>query len=207
MIHTVEPYSQGSRKLAELGLDVPSLIDVLLYGNAEQSTYTAFDSRGAGGTAGWSRRARRLSEIFTLKGWQRLDPDGQPTLVHPSGGHCLITATGNVFTGVPYETPSTKNPRGKTFRVAIDNNLTLFDEEDAALDVSKIRETWVLLAHLADDGKLRSEVSLPDSMTGSQISSWRTRILLPTIDPGSPDSLGTGDENEPPNYDFAVTRK
>ena len=207
MIHTVESYSHGGGKLAELDLDVPSLIDVLLYGNAEQSTYTAFDSRGASGTAGWSRRARRLSEIYTSKGWQRLDPDGQPTLVHPGGKHCLITATGNVFTGVPYGTPSTKNPRGKTFRVAIDNNLTLFDEEEAALDESKIRETWVLLAHLDGDGKLRSEVSLPDSMTGSRISSWHTRILLPAIDLGSSDSLSTGDENEPPSYDFAVSRK
>lgn len=207
MIHTVEPYSHGNRKLSDLGLDVASLTDVLLYGNAEQATYTNFDSRGAGGTAAWSRRARRLSEIYTPQGWQRIDPDGQPTLVHPDGKHCVITAAGNHFTGTSWGTPTTKNPRGKTFRDAVDNNLSLFAEDEVTPDLSDIRETWVLLSFRSGDGRIYAELSLPDNMVGNHISSWYTRILLPTIDPGTPDAFGSGNEDEPPNYDFAVTRK
>lgn len=197
--------AEGSRRLEGLGLDVPTIHDVLLYGQAERDTYTDFDARGAGEYARWSRQVRRLSEKYVPRGWTRINPDNQPTIVHPSNRHCVVVAGGNSLTGIRFGNPTTKNPRGRTFRDAVGGNAVLFDLEDIEPVLGGLKETWILLTFASPDGKLYSEVSLPNGMTGDYISGWQERILVPPFDPQG--GIHNAGEEEPPSYDFAISRK
>ncbi len=196
----------GLAMLEDLGLDVQTIHDALLYAYAERSTYTELDAPGVRGTAFWSRTGRRLAEIYTPKGWIRIQPYNQPTIVHPTKKHCLVVASGDVHTGsVTGKKPSTKNPRGKSFREAIDSNAVLMELQDVDETLEGITKTWVLLYLVTDDGKIYSEVSLPSNMTGDFISDWEPRILIPVLDL---QDVSTSDpESEKPDYDFKIERK
>lgn len=201
-------YSGGpaEHKLKQLGLDVQDIHEVLLYGAAEANTYTAYDAKGAGEHARWSRHVRRASELYVPRGWQRIDPDCQPTLVHPGNKWCLVVSSGNNATGVAYATPTTKNPKGRSIRRAVEGNaeLALYQPEEIEPALAGLRETWMLMTYVNIEDEIQTEVSLPKEMEGEYISDWTHRILLPTIDPT--DTPGSGEE-EPPSYDFTIARK
>jgi hypothetical protein len=211
VIYVAAPGNTGDRLLQSLGLDVPLIRDVLLYGHAEAATYTEFDAPGAGEYARWSRHVRRLSEILVPASWQRINFDNQPTLIHPSNKWCLIVASGSSGTGVLYTVPTTKNPKGRTIRDAVSDNVelatvSLFAPQELDPKLAGLRKTWMLLTHLNIHDQIQSEVSLPCEMGGEYITAWQERIILPTIDP-SDGSYGTGGEEEPPSYDFDIVRK
>lgn len=205
-LYEATPGSLGERKLAELGLDVPTVQAALLYADAERATYTDYDAPGAGEYARWSRHIRRLTEMLVPRGWQRVNIDNQPTLVNPSRQHCLVVTSGSGGTGKSYAVPTTKNPKGRTIRDAVRGNadLVLLRPQDADPVLAGLRETWLLLTYVNVEGHIQSEVSLPTAMDGEQVSEWEHRILLPTVDP-----FGFDDRNgeEPPDYDFRVVRK
>lgn len=206
MILEARLHDEGLERLSALGLDVPTIHDVLLYGQAERATYTNFDARGAGEYARWDRHVQRLSESYVARGWTRIDPDNQPTIVHPSNKHCVVVASGNAFTGGRFGTPTTKNPRGRSFQEAVGSNAVLMDLQDVEPVLEGLHETWVLLTFASSDGKLYSEVSLPSNMTGNYITAWKYRILIPQINPQGP--LAEHNEEEGlPSYDFKIARK
>ncbi|WP_200825685.1 hypothetical protein [Kibdelosporangium aridum] len=147
-----------------------------------------------------------MSERLIPRGWERINPDNQPTLVHPDRRHCVVVASGTGATGRHYAAPTTKNPKGRTIQAAVQSNaaLALLALHDVAPELASLRETWMLLTFVNIDGQIQSEVSLPNAMEGEQISSWRDRILIPTLDP----SVGPDHANEePPDYDFDIVRK
>jgi len=193
--------------LQALGLDVATIHEVLLYGNAEKATYTKNDAPGAGEYARWSRHVRRLTEVLVPRDWERINPDNQPTLVHPDRQRCLVVTSGSSATGIVYATPTTKNPKGRTIRDAVKGNaaLALLSPQDIEPALASLRETWMLLTHINIDGQIQAEVSLPSAMEGEQITAWEQRILIPTLNPSSgPEDRG---QEEPPDYDFSVVRK
>lgn len=208
--------SHAERRLGQLGLSIPAIHDMLLVGHAERATYTQYDARGAGEHARWSRHVRRASELLVPEGWRRIDPDGQPTLVHPSNKWSLVVASGSGATGVPYAIPTTKNPKGRSIRDAVQGNadlaeqgsadLALFGAEEVVPTLEGLRETWVLLTFKNMEDMIQAEVSLPDEMTGDYITSWQHRIFIPTLDPSFGPSKRGGEE-EPPSYDFGIVRK
>jgi hypothetical protein len=200
------PGSAGERRLQDLGLDVPMIHEVLLYGDAEQATYTDYDAPGAGEYARWSRHVRRATELLVPREWERINPDNQPTLVHPDRQRCLVITSGSSGTGVLYGKPSTKNPKGRSIRDAVQNNavLVLLRPEDLVPALAGLRETWMLLTHVNVHGHIQSEVSLPKEMEGEQVTGWEHRIVIPTIDPSKGPDRG---EEEPPDYDFGIVRK
>jgi hypothetical protein len=198
--------AQAEQKLKQLGLDVQNIREVLLFGDAEANTYTQYDAKGGGEFARWSRHVRRASELYVPRGWQRIDPDCQPTLVHPSNKWCLVVSSGTGATGVAYAKPTTRNPKGRSIRRAVEDNaeLALYQPQDIEPALEGLRETWMLMTYVNIEGEIQSEVSLPKEMDGEFISDWTDRILLPTIDPTTAPS---GREEEPPSYDFAIVRK
>jgi hypothetical protein len=198
----------AERKLKQLGLDVPMIHDVLLYGNAEAATYTNFDAPGAGEYARWSREVRRATELLVPDDWKRINPDNQPTLVHPSNNWCLVVTSGTGGTGVRYATPTTKNPKGRSIREAVMENaeLALLRPQDVDPALAGLRETWMLMTYVNIHDQIQSEVSLPSEMEGEQITAWDHRILIPAIDPSAGPEVQGGEE-EPPSYEFDIVRK
>jgi hypothetical protein len=198
----------AERKLKQLGLDVPLIHEVLLYANAEAATYTTFDPPGAGEYARWSREVRRMTELLVLDDWIRINPDNQPTIVHPSKKWCLVVTSGSSGVGVRYATPTTKNPKGRSIRDAVMENaeLALLGPQDVNPALAGLRETWTLLTYVNINDEIQAEISLPKEMPGDQITAWEHRILIPTIDPSSGPEVQGGEE-EPPSYDFDVVRK
>ena len=115
-------------------------------------------------------------------------------------------SSGNNATGVAYAMPTTKNPKGRSIRRAVEGNaeLALYQPQDIEPALAGLRETWMLMTYVNVEDEIQSEVSLPKEMEGEYISDWTDRILLPAIDPnGAP---GSGEE-EPPSYDFTIVRK
>ena len=200
--------TSAEHKLKQLGLDVPLIHEVLLYGHAEAATYTTFDPPGAGEYARWSREVRRMTELLVLDDWIRINPDNQPTIVHPSKKWCLVVTSGSSGTGVRYATPTTKNPKGRSIREAVMENaeLALLSPQDVDAALASLRETWMLMTYVDINDQIHSEVSLPREMPGDQITAWEHRILIPTIDPSSGPEVQGGEE-EPPSYDFDIVRK
>lgn len=198
----------AEHKLKQLGLDVPMIHEVLLYGHAEAATYTTFDPPGAGEYARWSREVRRITELLVLDDWIRINPDNQPTIVHPTKKWCLVVTSGSSGTGVRYATPTTKNPKGRSIREAVMENaeLALLSPQDVHAALASLRETWMLMTFVDINDRIYSEVSLPREMLGDQITAWEHRILIPTIDP-FPGPEVQGGEEEPPSYDFNIVRK
>jgi hypothetical protein len=198
----------AERKLKQLGLDVPLINQVLLYGHAEAATYTVFDPPGAGEYARWSRQCRKASELLVPEDWVRINPDNQPTLVHPSKKWCLVVTSGTSGTGANYATPTTKNPKGRSIREAVSENaeLALLRPQEIDPALAGLRETWMLLTFVDINDHIWSEVSLPSEMPGDQITAWEHRILIPTLDPSGGPGVQGGEE-EPPSYDFDIVRK
>jgi hypothetical protein len=198
--------ASAERRLKQLGLDVPGIHDALLFGAAEAATYTDFDPSGASEMARWSRHVRRVSEIWVPQGWQRIAPDGQPTIVHPGNKWSLVVSSGNGATGVAWARPTTNNPKGRTIREAVQGNaeLALYQPQDIEPVLEGLRETWMLLTYVNMNGEIQSEVSLPSEMPGVFITDWTHRILIPNI---NPDSFPGYRSEEPPSYDFAVVRR
>ncbi len=207
MLYNYANDPSARQRLAELGLTVEQVHDTLLYGAAEKATYTDLDAPGAGEYARWSRHVRRMSETLAQQGWERINPDHQPTIVHPSHEHALVITGGNSGTGLAYANPTNKNPKGRSIRNAVTGNKesVLFRPQDVQPVLGGLRQTWVLLTYIGDRGQLRAEVSLPGDMTGEQITKWIHRIILPEIDPTVGADMES--EEEPPSYDFKVVRK
>jgi hypothetical protein len=196
-------------RLRQLGLDVPSIHDMLMFGHAERATYTAYDARGAGEHARWSRHVRRASEIYTQQGWQRIDPDNQPTLVHQGNQWSLVVASGSSDTGRPFGNPTTKNPKGRSIRDAVQGNaeIALIKVQEVEPVLGGLRETWMLLTYVDIEDLIWFEVSLPDEMKGEFITNWKDRLLFPPFDPSAGMGASKDEREEPPSYDFTVTRK
>jgi hypothetical protein len=198
----------ADRKLNELGLDYATIREALLYGAAEKATYTEYDAPGTGEHARWSRHVRSLTQSYVPQGWKRINPDCQPTLVHPSRKWCLVVTSGDRGTGNANARPTTNNPKGRSIRNAVAENaeFALFTVQEIEPDLEGLRQTWLLMYYVNLDGEVQAEVSLPREMSGNYISDYVDRILLPNTNPSDGLPYGLGNE-EPPDYDFAIVRK
>src|SRR6266536_1919648 len=172
----------GRRRLQDLDLTWPEIENVLLYGHAERATYTEHDAPSVGEAARWSRNIQRMSGFLTARGWTRINPMNQPTLIHPSNGWSLIICSGDGATGTAYANPRNRNEKGRSIREAVvdANQTALFLPQDARPELAGLKLTWILLYNHRGD-KIYSEVSLPIEMEGDFITKWQTRILMPVI--------------------------
>jgi hypothetical protein len=194
-----------------LGITVEQIHEVLAYGEAERRTYTAFDAKSVPEAARWSRHVRRASEIFVPLGWERIDPMGQPTLVTPDKSRWLLVASGDPSTGWARYNPTTKNPKGRTIREAVEANAQgAIAVEDIDPAWAGAKETWVLLTAPGLD-TIRSEISFPEEMNGEFITKWTHRAIIPPFNKNQPPPLGRsqgrGPQENPPQYDVDVRRR
>ncbi len=154
-------------------------------GAAESRSFSQGAPKSAPNMTRWYRTVEVMHEQLMLLqlDWKRSDPQNLPYFAQPDLNLGLITSSGDVFTGVPWGTPSTKNPKGSAFAKRVDENGTedLFGQVLEGGGEIGVKFLWILLFH-ERDGMVHVELSRPRSMAGKQIDSWHDRVILPPFD-------------------------
>src|SRR5258708_9002046 len=88
-------------------------------GQAEWANCTLNDPPMFRGCVPWARRLRSVRESMIPEGWERLEDGGQSFVVNKSGTLAITAATGDRYTGLKDETPSTKPGKGPKPQLAI----------------------------------------------------------------------------------------
>jgi hypothetical protein len=171
--------------LTAMGLSLEILRNTTLAGETARDACTANDPLNAPGFDAWARAVRALREQLIGLGWTRMEEEGLPLIVSPSGSLAVAVATGDDGTGKSDQTPKTKYARGPATVVIVQRNRTQTefwesDAEEVAVP-SPTRQTWFLLRRRVDD-MVFSEFSLPAAVgTDGRVEEWVERIILPPI--------------------------
>jgi hypothetical protein len=180
----VEPPDVEAR-LCELALDLTVIGTALLRGQLGRDMCTAHHPACYPGTRAWAETNAALRDQHVPRGWTSSDRFNTPKTVSPSGEWEVTAITGDVATGDPRSTPSTRYNRGPAgVRDVIDN--LQWDLFESAEPRPKHHEapplTWMLLYYRKDD-TLMAELSLPTRVSeDGRIDYWVERILLPKVD-------------------------
>lgn len=180
-------------------------------GAAESRSFSQGAPKSAPNMTRWYRTVEVMHEQLMLlqRDWKRSDPQNLPYFSQPALNLGLITSSGDVFTGVPWNAPSTKNPKGSAFAKRVEENGTedIFGqviENGGEIDVKFL---WILLFN-ERDGMVHVELSRPRSMAGKHIDSWHDRIIFPPFDLAAgalsfEDEKGDDDEG----FGFTIARR
>ena len=171
-------------RLAEMGLTPQILERAVLRAEAEAATTTAFDPPVTEGSTRYFKTVRFLREELVPNGWDYDNPKNFCRVINPERTLAIATSSGDAVTGDPEYSPTTKNPKGYATAQAVGVNGQLaFDFVNTGEGVSETDDdeqlaTWFLLYHRTET-EIRVELSLPNEMTGANVSRWDERIILP----------------------------
>jgi hypothetical protein len=169
------------RRLEALGLDLPTLHEVVRRGAAAKLAATAFHPPSAGGFFQFAELVVAFREALCtpLRGWEPDDTANFCTVVSPDGTTAIAVAGGDAATGDPTREPSTEHPKGPLTTAAVEANQLVLPSVAALKKVSKGPTTWwLLVAVTASD--VVAELSLPEAVSDAGwITSWKTRLILP----------------------------
>lgn len=181
-----EPLDVDAR-LEKLGLSSEILHQAIKNGEMYRSDCTENDPLSLPGFIAWGRAVRSLREILAPHGWMRLNEQGMPLVINPSGTIAIGVTAGNINTGNPDMTPRTRNTKGPATEAAVRLNGQMcfsFYEETGPKTVrsrSGDRLTWLLLTSRHSD-KICCELSLPSEIgEDERVENWNERIILPPI--------------------------
>lgn len=209
-IHTPRTRDDLARLLSPMRLQAFVFERAVSVGAAESRTFSQGAPKAAPNMIRWYRTVEVLHEQLMLlqAGWKRSDPQNLPYFSQPDLHLGLITSSGDTFTGVPWGTPSTQNPKGSAFARHVDENGqgALIAQPTDDRDEIETRDLWILLYN-ERDGMVQLELSRPASMAGRQIDSWSERILFPAFDL----ALGTfrfeDDTDDDEGFGFTIARR
>jgi hypothetical protein len=195
--------------LSALGLNFEILRDAILAGETARDACTANDPSNAAGFDAWARTVRSLRERLIAWAWTRVDADGLPTIISPSGSIAIAVAAGDEGTGKAEASPKTKYPKGPATIAVVTRNRTQLEfwesNEEQVTVPNPTPQTWFLLRSRMDD-TVYAELSLPAAIgDDGRVEEWAERIVLAPISldprggilaPPSPDPSGLGDRGE-----------
>lgn len=172
------------RRLKALGLDVPTLHEIIRRGASAKLAATAFHPPAAAGYFQFAELVVGFREALCTpeKRWEPDDTSGFSTVVSPDGDVAIAIATGDAVTGDPTRDPSTQHPKGPLTTAAVEaNQLVLFPGMMSPPKATMKRVTWWLLV-LVTTSEVVAELSLPEAVSESGwITSWKTRLILPPL--------------------------
>lgn len=197
--------------LARFGLTVQVFHDAVEAGYLARISRTDNDAPNAAGTYQWNETLRMLREHLAVRGWERSNEGGFPTVIRPQRDVAFCVSSGDQNTGIAARTPSTKNHKGPCTAERVGSNAQLFlfpDMESTVQFDDNPIATWFLLFY-TDEREIRSELSLPIFMDSGQISDWRERIILPAIprDEGGDGITRPVKPDFGPDVDIEIRRK
>lgn len=211
----VHSEAEARFRLTELGLDSSTVTRALQRADAEAATVTRLAPPNFAGTMFYGRVVQFLREEYLVQGWTHTNPKNQCRTISPNGAWQIIASSGGEGTGEEAGNPSTRNPKGITMGEVVATNAvqTSFDLGPAfTLEQPPSEDnvlTWILLYRVTEDGIL-CEISLPNNMSGSFITDWQERIILPITARSSESSHWTTPLDEHASdvdtYDVPVSR-
>jgi hypothetical protein len=199
-------------RLKQFGLKESILRLAVEQGQAEWANCTLNHPPMFRGLVPWAYTLSSVRESMIPEGWDRLEDGGQSFIVNKSGNLAITAATGDRYTGVKAETPSTKSSKGPKTQLAIAQNAlswTLFgDIRTAEKQKADARITWILLFYRDDEAsEIRCELSLPARMNNEgQVDEWKERIILAAI-PFGDGGARIKVDSPTPNIDIDVKRR
>ncbi|WP_328866458.1 hypothetical protein [Streptomyces sp. NBC_00304] len=182
--------SRGRDRLAELGLSVETIEQVLRRAEAERNFCTPLDPVSLPGNIFWGRTVRFLREAYIPHGWRSVSPSNVSLLLSPAGDFAVTASSGSKGAGYAGLTPSTRYSKGSAVIRRVETNRQLmlpdYEVEPAPQEVGDGIPTWFLLyqhVNTLTGTRLYYELSLPND-TGSRgkIDSWHERIVFPYLD-------------------------
>ncbi|WP_330297654.1 hypothetical protein [Streptomyces sp. NBC_00503] len=182
--------SRGRDRLAELGLSIERIEDVLQRAEAERNFCTPLDPVSLPGNIFWGRTIRFLREAYIPKGWRSASPNNVSLLISPTEGFAVTASSGSKGTGYAGLIPSTRYPKGSAVIRRVETNRQLMlpgETVEAELhDVGDGIPTWFLLyqhVNTPTGTRLYYELSLPNNAgSRGKIDSWHERIIFPYLD-------------------------
>jgi hypothetical protein len=197
------------QRLAELGLTVEILHDVVRAAQLARASCTPNDPPLLPGFLGYAYAIRKLRELLLPLGWRKDDPGNFSRTINDQRRIYVVVASGNEFAGRLSEAyPATKNPKGRHTEEAVKANrqIDLFPwtipEEAKQTAETAYYQAWWLLSQ-TDDEAVFLELSRPHEMNGGQIIDWAERIILPPLEGPSP---ATVPDDFGPDFDPPVGR-
>lgn len=180
--------AEAAQDLLAINVAKVELTDALTAGYNRAATCTDLHPRSQAGTDAWGDTLAALRGTLRLRKWKTSREGNFETVIDPTGRYVIAVAPGNNATGRDDAVPRSKYPRGRCTADAVDQNAqtnildALRSSHDDQVAPIQARQTWILLHfHDRTSGLIRAEFSLPDSMSGSYITSWARRILLDPI--------------------------
>jgi len=195
--------------LVRLGLSLAPLQRAVVAGHVSRISRTANDAPNAAGFYQWNETLRVLREELIPTRWERRDDGNLPTIMRPDHKVSLAVSSGNQSTGKSDETPQTRGQKGASTAavVYLNRQLELFPARPRlARPEEGTHQTWVLL-YYATPQELRSELSLPVSMSvRGHISEWTERIILP-VQPLEPETAIRPEPDFGPDVEITIQRR
>lgn len=201
-------------RLAELGTPLEILQQALLQGVQSRQACGPNDAVLIPGLMQWNGTQAGLRDLLAPLGWRKLVDHGHDLVVNVEGTMAIAVSSGNKYTGEDgVMDPTTKSPKGpRTIHAVVNNNKlmnNLFPElmPEPAVLLSQGRFTYILLFNQVGQ-YIRSELSLPATVSGKRIDSWSERIILPIMDlTGSSLPPKLPENPTPPAVNVEVRRK
>lgn len=186
---------EAENRLADLGLSVPLLLDVVRQGEYARAEATEHDPLNAAGTDAYRYRVRALRDGLCPDGWTKEHVCGLELTKSPCGRHAVITRGGDLGVGLRDAYPQPAGRIGEMTVGAVEDNSSLLldanwmnatPKNDGASD-DEASQTWMLLVYRSPGGDIvRAELSLPsaveETLTGTRVLGWTERVLLPELD-------------------------
>jgi len=188
-IFTISPAEtpDGEERLNEFGLSTTLFHTALTPGVSRARGRTALALRTTPGNDIYHNTMEELALMLAPQGWQPVDVDGQPRLLHPDGmmSFTLASAT-NVAHPDTRKTPRTrgKGPATRNSLAAhVAHDLALFDLPDSPkksvlVAAANSSSLWMLLHERTPTG-LNLEFAQPSAMTpGGTVIAWADSIAI-----------------------------
>lgn len=179
LLHTED---KAIDRLSQLGVPLTVLSEAVWQGYLARARTTANHPRIARGIIMWAETVAVLREQMRSEGWIKSDKGNYELVVNEKDNLAIVVTTGDAGTGIVGASPSNKCPKGMNTIEAVETNIQMdmFSELLPAVEEFKGLATWVLLIHLTKN-EVRSELSLPSSISSGKINGWKERIILPNM--------------------------
>ncbi|HVZ90261.1 MAG TPA: hypothetical protein VG843_01330 [Rhizomicrobium sp.] len=210
------------KRLAELGLALEPLLQVVEGSVAGYSACTANDPPMAQGWEAWRWGTRRAREIFVPTGWERDDTGNLSSIVNHALRLRIVVVNTDDGTGRLDAEPSNRSKKGGRSEQAANHNLQLrlaleppeierAIQEQMKADALSDYETWYLCQHIMLDIKRgdisRAELSFPTTVSCGYLGGWKERIILRDDDGPVGSKARERDDGFTPEFEINVRRR